>query len=255
MDWSGVDEFSSLALAYVNKRIEELEPLLVRSRAALEGLDGDPCETDWRAFRPLSEAREEDWSDWLHHFISTSTTGVFASELFRGTKLRPDDCQSPTVHREYKVMSDGSSRRADLVLIWNGDHASSLEVKVGDQGFSKTRQTAAGVAKRHGESLRAWTHYILLPLEDASTWHDEYAVGEPRIEVLTWEDVAVALRIALRSSGERTTWRVWAHGFCGLIEQQLLGIPPRTSTTTNLSVLAAQVSLISLVKRGLGELL
>jgi hypothetical protein len=45
------------------------------------------------------------------------------------------------------------------------------------------------------------------------------------IHLLTWRDVSIALRRALRS-GERESvrWRVWAHAFVGAIEQEWLGL-------------------------------
>src|SRR5262249_54173273 len=46
-----------------------------------------------------------------------------------------------------------------------------------------------------------------------------------RVKTLIWSDVAHALRGALGDdAGESVSWRVWAHAYCGAIEQDLLGL-------------------------------
>ncbi len=126
---------------------------------------GDPSLTDWAGFRPLSVGREEDWSDWLQHFLATSASGQFAFQLFGCEGLGgPGDCRRPVVIREDSV----EDRRADLVIQWSSAVHTHVEVKAGDRNLAKTVETAANLEVKYPAAR--WTHFLLLPAEDLDLW-------------------------------------------------------------------------------------
>ena len=102
-----------------------------------------------------------------------------------------------------------------------------VEVKVGDPSLDKTFETAVAIQQRFQGQRRRGDFILLLP-EQGDDW-DRKCLLTPdlgkRISALTWIDAARAFRFALREGGESPAWRVWAHAYCGAIEQQLLRIP------------------------------
>lgn len=210
-----VDDLTKAALAQ-----------LVYWHVAFELLGGDPAEHDWSGFRPLRTSREEDWSDWLQHLLATSKAGMFAKVLFEGILPADVDLRDTSVLRE--ISSLDGERRADLMILWKGQVASHIEVKVGDLGFDKTYQTCRLLAKAFPE-VKDWRHIILLPKADRFAWYecrDERGKEGPDVCDLAWDRVAIALRAALLAGGEPLSWQTWAWTFCGVIEQRLLMIPP-----------------------------
>lgn len=172
---------------------------------------------DFESFRPLRISREEDWSDWLAHLIQTSTMGTFARDLFDG------NCAT-SVTREASL--GNGARRADLLCRWStGKTATHIEVKVGDDAFEKTFETAGLVEAEHLETR--WKHFVLLLPEQLTQW-DRIASSRQTVVARTWSDVALALRRQLWTQEEPIVWRVWALTFCGAIEQVLLGFPRQT---------------------------
>jgi len=249
LTWSPLTDLIELGQAHAHRQCAELPDLLAEWNRQLAYLDGDPSHLDWQAFRPLRTAREEHWSDWLHHFLSTSGTGHLAHQLFthsgfEGTK----ECMSPTVTRE-EVSED---RRADLVIEWNKSKYSQLEVKVGDLNFEKTYDTALRLQQKYPGPAR-WTHYLLVPREDEGQWHPVDDPALPTVHIVTWDDVAIALRRSLRLRLESHHWLAWAYGFCGLIEQKLLGLPRTAASLVSVSDMARRVRQISIMKRGLED--
>src|SRR5690606_34208801 len=104
------------------------------------------CDTDWSHFRPLRVDREEDWSDWLQHFIATSEHGHFARfALPRCGFGEASAWARPEVTREDAT----ESRRADLVVRWRNGQRCHVEVKVGDQHLSKTVDTALELESKY----------------------------------------------------------------------------------------------------------
>lgn len=202
-------------------------PSLARARARwdalLEDLGGDPSAKDWTTFRMLRRDREEDWSDWLAQLLEESTGGRFASELLGGLEgMRRESYATPVVHRE--AFSEG--HRADLVVVWSDKTYTHIEVKVGDEELAKTLKTAETVERRFTGYQRRSDILLLLDKQQPS-WR-AYCRRDPlsgqRICPVTWLDVARALRMALTERGaESIQWDVWAHAFCGAIEQDLLG--------------------------------
>jgi hypothetical protein len=248
VSWRSLDELVSRAQRYVAERCRAFPALLRRWDEMLADFEGDPSRSDWTTFRPLRTDREEDWSDWLQHFIGTSRTGHFSQEIFSHSGFT-DSAQyaSPHVVRE-DVSED---RRADLVVQWSKDHHSQLEVKVGDQAFSKTSETASKL--EHKYLAAKWTHYILLPIEDLESWQRLAHTEAPIVHAFTWDDVAVALRRSLRRQTESRRWLTWAHGFCGLIEQKLLGHPLATQEEVSFRMLERRAHQISIMAKGLED--
>lgn len=191
----------------------------------LRDLGGDPCREDWSAFRPLRLSREEDWSDWLAHLLQTSKTGLLASKLLG---LSPDAAAYPReVRREWSP--DGGAHRADLVLLLRDARWIHIEVKVGDLSFDKTFDTADALRDAcRAVGGAACMDFLLVPEEDLSIWRDceQRNPGRAPVALLTWRGLAAALRGALVSTGETTSWRVWARAYLGVIEQVRLGRPP-----------------------------
>jgi hypothetical protein len=195
---------------------------------ALAVLGGDPTATDWSTFAPLRREREEDWSDWLAQLLSDSRTGAFAHRLFGAFDGRPaDDFASPRVCRELTV----EDRRADLVIDWRDGSYTHVEVKVGDPHIEKTKDTAVKVARAARRGARGRDVLLVLPEQEVRWEALRRASPEltEAIALLTWRDVAVALRACLPSGAsqvvESVRWSVWAHALAGAVEQELLQFP------------------------------
>ncbi len=225
--WQAVNDWTFALVAQLGADRSALAQQRGSSDQLLHDLDGDPTARDWTSFLPLRRDREEDWSDWLAQLIKDSTTGRFAWALLGAVERRHvDSYVEPTVHRE--VLYDGY--RADLVIEWNGNDRSytHIEVKVGDQDLGKTLETARKMAKRFGRDLTRRSDAVLLMPSQLEAWELECNVQpemRKRVNCLTWVHVARALRSALpQSAGESIHWRVWAHAFCGAVEQDLLGM-------------------------------
>jgi len=210
----------------------------------LADLGGDPSFKDWRSFRPLRLTREEDWSDWLAHLIQSSATGYFAHHLLGSAAARAAPAMSPTETRMFvapprcdREVDTEDGRRADIVIRWAGDDSrwTHIEVKVGDEQFAKTYDTARKLRAKLAPA-GAWTDFILIPQHSNLTWLEckddiEGKSDQCPIAVctLTWGHVASSLRASLIAKGENFPWRVWAYSFCGAVEQVLLGVPRQKS--------------------------
>lgn len=248
MSWDAIDQFVQRGREFAEEHCRLFPEVLSKWDSVLVENGGDPSRFDWSHFRPLRVGREEDWSDWLQHFIATSCSGRLSLLLFGHSELTsPALCVGAYVQREDVI----DNRRADLVIRWSNATRTHVEVKVGDQSFAKTTETAAQLEKNYPPT--SWSHYVLLPIGDRPHWDAIDHAGSPAIHVLTWNDVAIALRRTLRCDDESKQWKAWAHGFCGLVEQRLLGHPLATSTTTSLSMLGRRMDQISIMKRGLED--
>jgi hypothetical protein len=197
--------------------------LLADWDSKLESLGGDPCREDWANFRPLRLTREEAWSDWLAHLLEKEGADL-AQRLFRR-----DGGQAGVEHCRREVPTENC--RADLVVEWKDrQHVTHLEVKLEDRDYEKTFRCAPELEEhyrkdRKGSENLSWTDFILLPEERVGDWRTVAAEhkDERRIDSLTWTDVAIELRRALWQGHGDARWRAWASGFCGAIEQRLLG--------------------------------
>lgn len=187
----------------------------------LADLGGDPGSRDWTGFRPLRQYREEDWSDWLAQLLEDSESGLFAAALFRHESGTPVSYARPAVQRE--VIHEGY--RADLVVEWPDRSYTHIEVKVGDPNLAKTLETAYKMQASFASLTRRSDVLLLLPEQREAFEAECRRLPEMRTRVvpLDWLDVARALRTVLPNrDAESINWRVWAHSFCGAIEQGLL---------------------------------
>jgi hypothetical protein len=221
--WAGVGAWQETLEAGLKIPRADLAERRREWDAALTHLNlGDPSAVDRTAFRVLRLEREEDWSDWLAQLIEDSKAGSFARRFFRGA---PAD--SFAVKRVSREVPCHEGWRADIIVEWKDSSYTHVEVKVGDPNLDKTLDTAAAIQQRfHGQRRRA--DFILLLPEQRDDWDQRCKLNpnlRGRISVLTWIDAARAIRLALREGAESPAWRVWAHAFCGAIEQKLLRIP------------------------------
>jgi len=211
--------YSDLAAGYYS----EFDELIKRWDEELAEFGNDPTHTDWSKFRPLRLTREEDWSDWLGYLLERSATGIFGQCLLAIPGQEQGDYALPlTVDRE--VTHNGY--RADLVVQWANHNYTHIEVKVGDDNLGKTGTTGREMRSHYGQTSRKWSNYILLLSRQMPDWnasnHDK--VDEPPVKAITWADVSIALRRALRSE-ETLLWRAWAYSYLGAVEQHLIGFP------------------------------
>ena len=221
--WNALSAWISTYTSFIASERNELCELRTAWDQALEELGGDPSASDWTTFAPLRREREEDWSDWLGQLLGDSRTGNFAARLFGRFDPRPAvSFARPRVGREVAV--DG--RRADLVIDWCDGSYTHVEVKVGDRHLEKTKDTALKLARAKG-SARRQDVLLVLPWQTAA-WDAQEAALREGIHLVTWHDVAIALRASLidRSAAEPIRWRVWAHALTGAVEQELLDFPP-----------------------------
>jgi len=204
---------------------DDYSKMLKLSNKALNAFGGDPSLTDWSNFRPLRLSREEDWADWLMHLIEQSGTGVLSSMLFNDSNREAASFIQPD--KTYRELTDHSRRyRADMIIKWDDQSFTHIEVKIGDHHLKKTFPTSETFRTQLQATKDNWLNYILLLDEQLYDWECTLEVSDPeiRIEAITWTDVAVALRKSLVSS-ESMIWKSWAYTFLGAIEQCLLGIP------------------------------
>jgi hypothetical protein len=237
--WTAAKALAVAAQDFGKTEYAELQRLLGLSCEALEDFGGDPSHEDWVKFRPLRLSREEDWTDWLGHLIETSRSGFFGHALLGARGGRAADYAFPEVAREKTVVrlcEGGGERRADVVIDWKNGSASQIEVKVGDEEYEKTFETAALIRDSKKETV-TWSEYILLRDSAVQDWNEVAERLAPKypmikVEPITWRQVAVALRRALGQcgeTGEDLAWRVWAYSFCGAIEHRILGVPRSAS--------------------------
>lgn len=183
---------------------------------------------------PLQPGNEVNWSRWLAQLLTPSAALV--RELFDV----PVDHPPTEVRREDRLKkSEGGFRRPDI-LVYQADRGISIEVKLDDENFGKTAETATLVEEHY--SRFDWTHTILLPERQQNrlativeppviTTEDESSQvqwEEPGpVTVLHWRDVTAALRSLLRR-GESVDahWAANAYLFCAVAEQQLLHFKP-----------------------------
>ena len=200
-----------------------LNSLLEKWDLHLSDLGGDSTHCDWATFRPLRLTREEDWSDWFAHLLATSNTGKFAHWLLQIPQLRVSDYALPK-----KVEREVSHRnfRADIIVQWQNNYFSHIEIKVGDEHLRKTYETSKNLREKYRVSNEKWTNFILLLPRQLMAWKNVQITNDAISEIksLTWGDVCIAIRRALLSE-EAITWKVWAYSFLGAIEQLLIDYP------------------------------
>ncbi len=223
LDWKAAEAWqpSLDALASVTRRglLAELERW--DAVFAGHGLGLDPSRTDWTQFRPLRLSREEDWSDWLAHLLEHARDAELAARLF----AKQGEARVWKVSRCEREVTAGDYR-ADLVVELEDETWLHLELKVGDLRLDKTVATGDQLRRRASGMCRG--DWLLLPDEDVDQWRKLLAqdAAFKGITIITWHDVARALRGAALAPGVETVWRAWAYTFLGAVEQHLLGFAP-----------------------------
>jgi len=184
---------------------------------------------------PLLPGTEEGWSDWLAKVLRPSAALV--AELF----VVPVDGAPHEVLREDQLAKDdGGFRRPDL-LLFHADRGISIEVKLGDEHYGKTEETAR-LAEREYTGYE-WHHTLLLPerkrdrlstiVTPAVSSRDDGQLqvewGDPGpIAVVFWRDVTAAIRTILRrGDAVNDHWAANAYLFCAAVEQQILRFQPQ----------------------------
>lgn len=220
--WSAAEGWSRSFRVVVAVAGQRLDRCLLAWDRELEDIGGDPSRDDWALFRPLRLSREEDWSNWLGHLLASSRTGRFPARLLGNGVRHAQEWQVSSADRE----KPAERYRADLVVKFSDGRWVHVEVKVGDLALAKTPDTTQALRNVVGVGFKR--DYLLLPAADVSEWEDvkKKLDGADTITVLTWHDVAKALRSSVRErEAEGLRWRVWAVTFLGAVEQRLLGFP------------------------------
>lgn len=222
MEWEVFEDLITYYEQVVENKYGELTSLLKEWDKKIVDLGGDPTYLNWDLFRPLRLNREEDWSDWLSHLIATSKTGLFSKYL-----LDAEDAFDLVYKNPEKVEREvGCDEfRADIVVLWQGDHFTHIEVKVGDENLEKTFKTSTRLMKKYDSDPRKWSNVILLLSNQLSHWDALQSTQntDVNIKVISWEDVCVAIRRALLSKDEDIKWKIWSYSLLGAIEQKLIG--------------------------------
>ena len=214
----------------------------------LKVFGGDLSTLDWSEFRPLRLSREEDWSDWLAWLLKTSTTGDLAKTLFGEQVNRPAFVlKLPDVKRE--PATKNRHRRGDILVTWkSAGIAVNIEVKVGDEQFEKTFDTAKELKKEN--PANQWYDFILMPDESLPEWETVTIgyVDKTSIKVILWRDVVRGLRSCLWQENELLVWRVWAWTFCSAIEERVLCLSKPKLLRTDVGKLQMSLSWIDLLE-------
>ncbi|SIR88463.1 hypothetical protein SAMN05421858_4326 [Haladaptatus litoreus] len=240
--WDNIDSWwdcyvreQESGLIELRERLDSLNKEWEQSTCAY---DDDPLVGDWTETNPqdgpLRTNQEENWSQWLAHLLRDSM-GDYCAEL-----LGPLFDTSPTYVRRERAYHDEElhDRRVDILAEF-GQLGMTIEVKIGDEHYEKTPQTAYLTEKHHQRDLD-WTHYLLLPRSKENALQgafgerlkdsDEHrpritatAAQERDITVIYWSEVAQALRRTLLADVEPSThWAGSAYLFITLIEEQIL---------------------------------
>lgn len=247
LDWGAVDDWWELAGTRDTELLVDLEALLdaltEQWQESQSCFDYDPLCADWRDDGPLRTAQEENWSQWLAHLCHTAPTR-FITEVFDvHVPESPDRVQC-----EVPLNSDAEhDRRADI-LIQYPDTGISIEVKIDDEHYGKTPETA-DLIERHDRN-RTWNHYLLLPhrndeqlrttlpskLDDTNgtTVLRGTQPTETDVTVLHWRDISRALRRTLLTDPFTTHhWEATAYPFITTIETVLCQFAPQPLIATH----------------------
>ena len=219
LDWHIFDSMLSSLSTFYKKKNKEFQSLNKKWDGKLKRYGGNTSNFNWNYFRPLRLNREEDWSDWLIHLISESQTGYFSSHLFPIEKTTQNDYSRPGyIGREVSY----KEYRADIIIKWNNDIYSHIEIKIGDENLIKTYDTAEVMRKYYHTPMNKWSDFIIILESQIENWVNIESSKKYPIRYLTWNDVAIILRKSILISNEPLSWKVWAYSFLGAIEQKLL---------------------------------
>ena len=201
--------------------------------------DTDPLTADLTSKRslrgPLRPSGEVEWSRWLAQLMRPSK--ALTTELFDVTV---NQAPSKVIRENQLSKEDGSFRRPDILLC-HADRGVSIEVKLDDENYKKTAETA-GLVERHYDD-REWVHTLLLPRRKKKRLnailepplnprHDDQLQIEwdnpGPIEVKYWCDVTAAIRSLLRRGAVVDDhWAANAYLFCAVAEQQIMNFQPQ----------------------------
>ncbi|WP_254862258.1 hypothetical protein [Halovivax gelatinilyticus] len=186
---------------------------------------------------PLQPGNEVEWSRWLAQLLYPSKALV--SELFEVSVETPP---SEVIREDRLSKHAGGFRRPDI-LVCHADRGISIEVKLDDENYRKTPETAALVEQHYAD--REWPHTLLLPkrqtgrlesIVDPSLETDsdgkrslDWETPGP-IRVLDWQDVTAAIRSVLRQGAAVDDhWAANAFLFCAVAEQHISGFQSEPS--------------------------
>lgn len=242
--WEDIDPWWDDYIETGHKTAVEIADLLKEANetwaASKAPFDTDPLAADVTTDRyergPLQPGVEPEWSQWLAQVLHPSPALI--SELF---DVVVD--QSPeTVTREDRLAKPGKGafRRPDIVVVYD-ELGISIEVKLGDENYRKTPETARLVERNY--DAREWTHVLLLPepqltrletlvdppVEPTEDGQLQLQWTDPGpIDVLHWRDVTMAIRTVLRRGDiVDDHWAANAYLFCAVIEQQIIEFQPQ----------------------------
>jgi hypothetical protein len=241
-DWGELDPWWKTYTKIGHQTAREIAAVLEDSNAAWDQspgpFDTDPLAADLTGVQfergPLQPGNEVDWSRWLAQLLTPSAALV--RELFDVSVNHP-----PTeVRREDRLEKSEEGFRRPDILVYQADRGISIEMKLNDENYGKTAETAALVEEHYNEY--DWTHMLLLPkrqhtrlatiVEPPVTAADD---EQPQVQwdepgpitVLHWCDVTRTLRSLLcRGEIVDTHWAANAYLFCAVAEQQLLHFKP-----------------------------
>jgi hypothetical protein len=245
--WDELDPWWDVYTETGHAAAVEIADILDRSnevwRQSDSQFDTDPLAADLTLNRPqrgpLQPSNEMGWSRWLAQLLRPSEELV--TELFDVEVDRPP----VEVVREDQLSkqdgADGSFRRPDI-LVFHTDRGVSIEVKLGDENYRKTAETARLIEQDYNEM--EWTHGLLLPKTKNGRLDsivrpqvEQRPDGQVQIEwddpgpvsVINWRDVTAATRsLLLRGTVVDDHWAANAYLFCAVAEQQLMGFQPQT---------------------------
>ncbi len=240
--WDVVDAWWDSYVREQERGLLELRDRLNQLNQAWEQsdctFDCDPLTVDWMETIPLDGPlrtnQEENWSQWLAHLLRDSV-GAYSSELFGSQfEMMPNHVRCERAYHDEEL----HDRRVDILAEF-GDKGMTIEVKIGDEHYGKTPQTAYLTEKHHERDLD-WRHYLLLPGSKKDALQDTFGdrlreengrtiitptvSEEQHVSVIYWSEVAQAVRSTLLTDAESSThWIASAYLFTTLIEEQILG--------------------------------
>jgi hypothetical protein len=145
------------------------------------------------------------------------------------------------VREDQLKKADGSFRRPDVLLCYE-DYGISIEVKLADENYGKTAETAELIERHYPD--QEWTHVLLLPeqkrlrlestvdpaVTQASGGRLQVEWNEPGpVGVVFWRDVTQATRSLLRRGGAVDDhWAANAYLFSAVAEQRIMDFRPQS---------------------------
>ena len=252
-NWQAVELIQAQARKIIAPNKRRLDRLFKRWEQKLKQFGGDPSNLSDTEFRPLRVSREEDWSDWLKELLERSTSGVLAQTMFEPhLKCDAQDFKRPRVV-EREIRTENQDRRGDILVRCQSPLTLTLEVKVWDENFDKTFETARKLLAQEKDPARRrhWHDFILIPEESQAPWEilaKQHADDVP-VDVVLWNDVARGLRLSLWKEREPMFWRAWAWTFCGRIENEILNLQKPRPNKSEFGQLEMTLRWLKLLER------